>query len=209
MLNYLQGTPAEIGRKKRSKSQRREERKKKKEERKTKPRKVAKIALVPARASFLAAVRLNALKLAKRLAQAYRKDRSRVETMWLRMGGKPDELKKAIEHGAKTSLGVVTVAAATALAAPIIVAVVKIFKDLKSDQPGDDTGDGQFLTDAQRELQNDPTIDKDIANMPDGVNAGLTKGDEDNDTGGGLPSWVLPVGLGAGALLVLPKMMKG
>lgn len=198
MLNYLSGTPEDLGRaKKKKKSERKEERKEKKQERKeTRKRKVAKIAVAPARATFLLAIQANFLKLAKRLAKAYKADRSRVEAWWVKLGGDVNALKKAIEKGSKEQLGVVTAAAAATAfvtAAPIIVAATKLLKEMRMNEPGDETEDGNFLRIAQNELALDPNVPKGTADMKG--DAGLVKGDEE----GGASKYILPVGLGLGA----------
>lgn len=212
-MNYLQGVPAEIGRNRKKANARKEKRAEKKQLRKTtKPtrkRLVAKIGLAPSRAVFLTAVRTNALKLAKRLAQAYRTDRTRVESLWTKLGGKTSDLKSAIEHGAKTQLGVVVAATALAAAAPIVIAVVKLFGELKSDKAGDNTEDQSYVQDAQNTLSNDASVTKDIANLPEGDQSGIVAPPDGDGSGSGLPTWVLPVAVGGAALLLLPKLMKG
>lgn len=196
MLNYLSGADAEIGRRKKKSSQKKEEKKKKKETRK---RKVAKIAVAPARASFLAALQVNFLKLADRMARAYGKDRSRVEAWWSKLGGDTAALKKAIEKGSKKQLGAVAAAAAFTMAAPVIIAAIQIFKDLKSDNPGDNSGDNSFLSDARKALDEDPGVDKGIANLPSDVDSGLVKGKEGEEGGSMMMPLLILGGAGVAA----------
>lgn len=186
MLNYLQGTPEELGASKKRKKKKEEKKKRKEEKRKEGKgkvrKKVAKFALAPTRAAFLTAVNVNALKLAKRLKQAYQKNPARLEAFWTKLGGKMDALKSAIEKGTNSKLNgsdVGAVAAGTVLlaAAPVVVAVVKLFQELKSDQSGDSSGDAASLEEMRTTLQNDPNTQTGTATMDADADAGLVKGD--------------------------------
>jgi len=198
-LNYLSGLENAIGAKKDRKKKRDERKTKRKEKRSEKKaagkgvrRKVAKIGLAPSRAAFLLAVRLNLVKLAKRLKQAYKKDPSRIEAFWTKLGGKFDALKEAIETGSKSKLngmeaniGIAPeVAAATAL--PVIIAVIKVFNDLRSDEAGDTDGDNKLVDDSKKFLSDDAGTDKGNAVLPDGAESGMVKGED-----GGFP--IIPV----------------
>lgn len=100
---------------------------------------VAKVAAAPARAAFLLLVNLNFANLAVKLSQGWKKQPSKLQTFWESIGGRMDALKKAFEKGAKkkrifgteAEMGAVgTAAAAAATAAPIIVKVVNILKEM-------------------------------------------------------------------------------
>lgn len=164
MIAYLNGL-SEIGKSKASrKASRKEKAKKIKEKAKKGVKVVGKVGLAPARAGFLVAVEKNVLKVAKRLAQAYQKNPEELKKFWSKFGGDFDKLKKAINKGAKTNingttpaeLGVVT-ETVIASATPIIIAVVKLFKSLKSDQAGDDTEDQKGINDLGTQLMTDPS----------------------------------------------------
>lgn len=188
MLNYLSGTPEELGRAKNKKREQRKEKRKEKREQRKENKPVAKIAVAPARASFLLAVQKNALKLATRLARAYRKDRTRVEAWWNKLGGDVDALKKSIEKGSNEKLGAVGVtAAATAFAAatPIIIAATKLMKELKTDQPGDDAEDGGFFKKALNAIKGDRGIEKCTAELPEGTDAALIRTTPESPEGEG------------------------
>lgn len=169
-LTYLNGIEGELGKK--SKAERKEARKEKKEQRKKEhaarkaERKekgglgkrvlkgVAKVGLAPSRAAFLEAVSLNFLKLGKRMQQAWEKDRMAVENFWKKFGGDVEKLKKAIEKGSKSKLSgdMGSFAAIVSACTPIIIAVVKLFKELKSDKAGDDKEDEKGIDELKDEL---------------------------------------------------------
>lgn len=69
---------------------------------------VAKIGLAPARLAFIGIVKLNALKLAKRLAQAYQSSpqgAKELRDLWeKKFKGKWSDLRQAINQGANTSI---------------------------------------------------------------------------------------------------------
>jgi len=69
---------------------------------------VAKIGLAPARLAFIGVVKLNALKLAKRLAQAYQSSpqgAQELKDLWeKKFKGKWSDLRQAINQGANTSI---------------------------------------------------------------------------------------------------------
>lgn len=209
MLKYMSGVPtADIGKAKKKKSK--EEKKKKKQGKKGGVRKkVAKVGLAPSRAAFLLATRMNVLKLGKRLRQAYKADASRVTAFWTKIGGNFDALKEAIEKGSKQSLdgvptgdiGIVT-ETAIATATPIVIAVVKLFKDLKSDKPGDDADDANAIAQGKNDLANDPNIDKGNATMNTDQESGIAKGDE---SGMGMSTPLIIGGVAVAAFLLMRK----
>ena len=69
---------------------------------------IAKIGLAPARLAFIGVVKLNALKLAKRLAQAYQSSpqgAQELKDLWeKKFKGKWSDLRQAINQGANTSI---------------------------------------------------------------------------------------------------------
>lgn len=111
-------------------------------------------ATIAARNGFLLALKLNVGKMATRLKWAYatpqqaaaknvsintvekaKKALEKIEKLFEKIGGKKNNLKKAILSGKKGKLdglgqlGIVPVAAAVAAATPVITAVIKILKD--------------------------------------------------------------------------------
>lgn len=112
-------------------------------------------ATIAARNGFLLALKLNVGKISTRLKWAYatpaqaqakgisaatvekaKKAIERVEKLFTKIGGKTNNLKKAILSGKKgklngveDELGIIPVAAAIAAATPVITAVIKILKD--------------------------------------------------------------------------------
>jgi hypothetical protein len=190
MIQYLSGVePGELGKKRRTKAERKARRK---ELLKNPLKAIKTIAVAPARASFLLAVSLNVMKLAKRLAQGYKKNPTKLTEFWKKLGGDEAKLKQAIEKGSKSKLtghlGValeVTIATAT----PIIIAAVKLLKDLKSDKEGDDDKDKPVLDDLKDKLDTDDD-DKE------------TDKNTDKDTGEKKPFYKNPFVIGGAVLLV-------
>lgn len=108
-------------------------------------------ATIASRNGFLLALKLNVGKMSSRLKWAYatpeqarakgispatvanaKRALAKVEKLFEKVGGKKENLRKAILSGKKGSLhglGVVPVAAAVAAATPLITAVVKIMRD--------------------------------------------------------------------------------
>jgi hypothetical protein len=150
-----------------------------------------KIALAPARGAFLLMVKFNARGLATKLQQSIQKGSDKTKAFWEKVGGSFDKLKAEINKGAKKKplLGIkkkgisgatqteylqegigiepatlTAIAAAVTAAAPILLAVSKLFKsqripegeedvisdDEKQDEPGlDPDGTGFTVTDAE------------------------------------------------------------
>lgn len=172
-LNYLTGLGADyygegLGRKSRA-----ERKAKRQERRKTKGKnRIAKIGLAPARAAFLTAVKLNVKKLADKLAQAYKKDRSKVENLWSKFGGTPDKLREAIEKGFKGklngSLGAepVTLSAGLVSAVPVVIKFVQLFKELGILSPKEESEFQNDINDAKNQLELDGSIEKDQVDLP-------------------------------------------
>ena len=130
--------------------------KKKKKKGKDKPGPVKKIALAPARAAFLALVKINARGLATKLQISIGKGGDKTKAFWNKVGGDFDKLTSAISTGAKKKplfgikkggkvsgatsveylpegIGVepatlTAAAAALTAAAPILLAVSNLFK---------------------------------------------------------------------------------
>ena len=102
---------------------------------------VVKIALAPARGSFLLLVGLNFMGLATKLKNSFDRQADATSTWWKNLGGNPNELLRKVEQGAKKrkllgtevefasegQVGVVAAgtAAATATAAPILIKVAE------------------------------------------------------------------------------------
>jgi hypothetical protein len=146
-------------------------------------KKVAKVGLAPGRAAFLLAVSQNYLKLAKRLKQAYAKNPARIKQFWSNYGGDWNKLQAAIQRGSGSRLGIdpatVTMFAA---AVPLIIAIVKIFRDLRSDKPGDDVDDNPGIDAGKDALDNDPNFDKGNAEMDPGQETGKIPGGVSGET---------------------------
>ena len=110
---------------------------------------VLKIALAPARGSFLLLVGLNFMGLATKLKNAFDNRADETQNWWKNLGGNPNELLKKTEQGAKKKrllgadvefasegqIGVVAAgtAAATATAAPILIKLAEFLSKLGID----------------------------------------------------------------------------
>jgi hypothetical protein len=97
---------------------------------------VLKVAGAPARNAFLLLVKVNFANLAVKLAKAWEKSPSRLTNFWEGIGGKIQALKTQWEKGKTkkrifgTYIGEPATAAAATAAAPIVVKVVKLLKDI-------------------------------------------------------------------------------
>lgn len=159
---------------------RRERRQERREERKEGGkgggRGVKRVALAPGRAAFLALVALNFRGLAKRLANAIKKDPAKTKAKWEKLGGNYSKLEKAVNKGKDKKpllgqsdrnknlegLGFIdpaTVAIITA-AAPVIISIVGFLKTITgdkeaggdidlSDLPTSENADNYEVTDAE------------------------------------------------------------
>jgi hypothetical protein len=110
---------------------------------------VLKIALAPARGSFLLLVGLNFMGLATKLKTAFDNRADETQNWWKNLGGNPNELLRKTEQGAKKKriagsdvefnsegqIGVVatTAAAASATAAPILIKLAEFLSKLGID----------------------------------------------------------------------------
>ena len=110
---------------------------------------VLKIAMAPARGSFLLLVGLNFMGLATKLDNAFKKSADNTSNWWKNLGGNPNELLKKVNQGAKKKrilgadvefasegqIGVVATgtAAATITAAPVLIKVAEFLSKLGVD----------------------------------------------------------------------------
>lgn len=213
MLTYLSGygyrEVPELGAKKKPKPPKKTAPKKtapKKDSKKKNPEKgkhiVAKIAMAPAREAFKAAVTLNFLKLAKKLAAGYKKDPARIQKFWINLGGDWNHLKTAIQKGSHSQLGAepITMTAALATAVPLIIAVVKLFKDMKVTTPEDEKEQEIAIKAGKDLLEADASVPKGTADMQDADVAVAKGGDTAGSGSGGIMEtvkeyWYIPTGL--------------
>ena len=110
---------------------------------------VLKIALAPARGSFLLLVGLNFMGLATKLKAAFDNRADETQNWWKNLGGNPNELLRKVQQGAKKKriaatdvefnsegqIGVVatTAAAASVTAAPILIKLAEFLSKLGID----------------------------------------------------------------------------
>ncbi len=101
---------------------------------------ILKVAAAPVRNAFLALVALNFGGLGTKLAAAWQKAPSKLTNFWEGAGGQINALKKAWEKGSTKkrifgddTIGVAPAAATAAAAAPLIVKVANVLKDIGID----------------------------------------------------------------------------
>lgn len=108
---------------------------------------VLKIALAPARGAFLLLVGLNFLGLATKLKNSFTNFAGKTESWWKNLGGNPNELLRKVNQGAakrrllgddyfmptEGQIGAAPAAAATAVAAPILIKVAEFLKSIGID----------------------------------------------------------------------------
>lgn len=219
-LYYMSGV--EIGRKskrqerKEKRQERREERKEKRQERKAerkaglKPKLAAKVAVAPARGAFLTLVNLNAFNLAKSLQQLYTDNPEKFKSLWLKFGGKPEELLKAVNNGANkkaivngTIGSAAAVAGAIAAATPIIIATKKILDETGiSKKLGEKAGNiAKAITEGKKALATSPNFDKETVEMPANTDVAKMETEETETTSENKGNkLILPLGLAAALL---------
>jgi len=164
---------------------------------------VLKIALAPARGSFLLLVGLNFMGLATKLKNAFTNRADDTQNWWKNLGGNPNELLRKVEQGAKKKkllgadvefasegqIGVVATgtAAAAATAAPILIKLAEFLSKLGIDvKEVSEVGkrvlakqvknvvEKKLEADAQVEQANQDEIDR-IVNQTDNLNADGSK----------------------------------
>jgi len=164
---------------------------------------VVKIALAPARGSFLLLVGLNFMGLATKLKKSFDEKADATQNWWKNLGGNPNELLRKVEQGAKKKrllgddvefasegqIGVVAAgtAAATATAAPILVKVAEFLSKIGIDvKQVSEVGKRVLATQVKKvveknlenseklELAEQEEVDR-IVNQTEGVEADGTK----------------------------------
>jgi organic hydroperoxide reductase OsmC/OhrA len=164
---------------------------------------VLKIALAPARGSFLLLVGLNFMGLATKLKNAFTNRADETQNWWKNLGGNPNELLRKTEQGAKKKriaatdvefnsegqIGVVATgtAAAAATAAPILIKLAEFLSKLGIDvKEVSEVGkrvlakqvknvvEKKLETDAKIEQASQDEIDR-IVNQTDNFNADGSK----------------------------------
>ena len=164
---------------------------------------VLKIALAPARGSFLLLVGLNFMGLATKLKNAFANRADDTQNWWKNLGGNPNELLRKTEQGAKKKriagdevefasegqIGVVATgtAAAAATAAPILIKLAEFLSKLGIDvKEVSEVGkrvlakqvknvvEKKLETDAQLEQASQDEVDR-IVNQADNFNADGSK----------------------------------
>jgi len=164
---------------------------------------VLKIALAPARGSFLLLVGLNFMGLATKLKNAFTNKADETQNWWKNLGGNPNELLRKTEQGAKKKrllgsdvefasegqVGVVATgtAAAAATAAPILIKLAEFLSKLGIDvkevaEVGKQVLAKQVKNVVEKKLEADAQIEQasqdeieSIVNQAENVNADGTK----------------------------------
>lgn len=159
--------------KKEKRQVKRTERKEKRKEKGPLLKRVLRVPMAPARVAFLGAVSINALKLATKLVQAYRKNPDRVKKFWQKSGGEWGKLAAAISKGAKTKISgysqdeMGAIGASLVAAAPLIIAVTAMFKELGLFSRGEEEQYKNVSDEGTKTLYQDENIEKVTAAMPE------------------------------------------
>lgn len=120
---------------------------------------ILKIALAPARGSFLLLVGLNFMGLATKLQKAFTDNKDKTNNFWSGLGGNTNELLRKVEQGAKkkrilgyddASMGDVSVATISAAAAPILIKVGTFLKSIGIDPQEIENAGKKVLADSAR-----------------------------------------------------------
>jgi hypothetical protein len=215
-LTYLSGDS--IGAKRKRKSKRRGDKDKSstsgrpiKGKKQRVKKKIAKIALAPARGAFLSAVSLNLFKLGTKLARVWNKPggKDRLTKMWAdKFGGDIGKLKKAIAKGSKQNISGDQIGATAAVwdtALPVIIAIVPLIKELKAG--GDQTEMKDFdsgIDEGKKTLSESPEFEKTLGEMPLDADTGVIKKNGNGETTQG--SIFSPLGLYFKLPLILSLM---
>lgn len=201
-LYYMSGL--EIGKssrrqaKKEARKERREARKEARQERREdrkenkamKPKKVAKIAVAPARGAFLTLVSLNAFGLANKLNELDKTNATKFNSFWSKFGGNPNDLRKTVSKGITKkaffsgqddiigSAG--AVAGAIAAATPIIIAVKKVLDETGiSKKLGEKAGElTKAINLGKKQLSESPNFEKENMQMPTGEDVAKVEKEE-------------------------------
>lgn len=193
-LNYLSGDDAAIGKGKKkssgggggggSKGKKATRTKKttaeKKAGRKRVFKKVAKVAIAPARAAFLTVCRLNLLKISTKIIRVWNKPdgKEMLTKFWTGFGGNMDAFKQAVSKGGKNkisgeSIGVAA-EAVIATATPILIALVPIIKHFKAAGSAEEAKEfNEGVENGKKDLAEDDSVPKGKLSMPKNKDAGL------------------------------------
>lgn len=227
-LNYLSGAGINS---KASRKAKKAKRKTKQAARKAEPKmttkqKIARVGAAPARAAFLAIIKLNLFKMADKLAKAGRLNPKKLQEFWAKFGGKYTDLKAAINSKVPSGAQINSVSAAAAIAAatPILIVVKQLIQDLGLFDRKEEADELQLgIDDGLEDLANDPTITKSFEVVPTDVkvakfsakgalkktsqtNADADNADDADDDQ--MSNMLLYGGLALTAILVLPKLLK-
>jgi len=186
---------------------------------------VLKIALAPARGSFLLLVGLNFMGLATKLKAAFANRADETQNWWKNLGGNPNELLRKVEQGAKKKriagadvefnsegqIGVVatTAAAASATAAPILIKLAEFLSKLGIDvkevsEVGKKVLAKQVKNVVEKKLQSDSRMEQ--ASM-DEVDRIVNQTDNFNDDGSKKMNY-LPIVIGGAVIIYLISRKK-
>jgi hypothetical protein len=151
---------------------------------------VLKIALAPARGSFLLLVGLNFMGLATKIDAAFKKSADATQNFWKNLGGNPNELLRKTNQGAKKKrilgddyyfpsegqIGVVAAApaVATATAAPILIKIAQFLSNLGINteevlEVGKRVLAKQVKNVVEKNLENQESMDQAAANEVDEI----------------------------------------
>lgn len=186
---------------------------------------VLKIALAPARGSFLLLVGLNFMGLATKLKTAFDNRADETQNWWKNLGGNPNELLRKVEQGAKKKriavtdvefnsegqIGVVatTAAAASVTAAPILIKLAEFLSKLGIDvkevsEVGKRVLAKQVKNVVEKKLQSDSRMEQASQDEVDRI---VNQTDNFNDDGSKKMNY-LPIVIGGAVIIYLISRKK-
>lgn len=143
-------------------------------------KKVAKVAVAPARTAFLTIARLNLLKTSSMIARVWNTPggKEKLTKFWEGFGGDINKFKGAVSKGAKQTINAddigVAPAAVIATATPILIALAPILKEFKaarSKKEVEEFNDG--VEKGRKDLSEDDDVPKTKASMPKNKDVGI------------------------------------
>ena len=169
---------------------------------------VLKVAAAPARGAFLTLVRLNVFNLAGKLNQIWQRNPQNLKNWWAGLGGEINKLTDVIEKGAKkkrigdAQIGLdplTDIAALLTAAAPILLAVVDLFKKNQIDASEIEGASREGLNERAKEAANE-IVEPIVAEQEN-----ETAGEDAAQADGKFPTAAVVLGAGVIVFLMMSK----
>lgn len=185
------------------------------------------IALAPFRGAFLGLVAINVKNLARKMKEANERDPARIKQFWENWGGDYNQLTKTFNDGAKKKMigyvpldeyynnprhediGAEPVSTATLIAtsAPVVIAVVKLLKEVLGQKREAELGESTQMVEDATKLSPTTTTDPNVLTTQ--VDTSQLPNAQPTTTGSKIDTkTMLLIGGGAVALYLLTKKKK-